>query len=546
MGSQSVAGTVGILWGLRMTNVLGCGALSLWCMSPLGGQSALRLISIDTGYVTTSNTVYYANDRQWSWLGESDFDGVEDAVNALFFTALLSSPTATNSTTDLWGNLRIPVLDGLREGADQPSVTVEHFNWTAYSSLLGVPIMGLQGDVNTTFTIKTGYFGFQCGDLVQHDLTNSPQHLREFLGPLQFHWFNGTATVDHTVYNITKLITEASKKWVDPLVAVGGLDMANGLKSWFLDTNTPLISNNVSLLSNSTTLGVSRFPSTPAIRPLFPNVTFVYMLDTSFNLWETTVCEMDYIRVDANVTCTGLSCRITSMRRAPLDEYVVGTLMDVALSQSGSGHLDFSLFRSMCHYFPLAVSSFGRNGSFASAIGRYLSGMKNPFSYINISPFSDVSRNNTGTRYFDMSGVSPDIFTEHFSTLFNTYWQATQGTGCRTEGFLPACIDHNRRHEKISSTLVSNATFTRAQDFYKIEPIWFTIFVAITFVLYVCAGAGLILEYLCSGPDILGYVSTMTRDNAYTPLPSAASTLDGPKRARLLKNYRVRDRKSVV
>lgn len=58
-------------------------------------------------------------------------------------------------------------------------------------------------------------------------------------------------------------------------------------------------------------------------------------------------------------------------------------------------------------------------------------------------------------------------------------------------------------------------------------------------VLQICAIAGLIFEYLCIGPNVLGYVSTTTRDNAYTPLPSGASAVDGLERARLLRNYRV-------
>lgn len=42
------------------------------------------------------------------------------------------------------------------------------------------------------------------------------------------------------------------------------------------------------------------------------------------------------------------------------------------------------------------------------------------------------------------------------------------------------------------------------------------------------------------GPRILGYVSTMTRDNSYVDLPSGGCTLDGLERARLLKDMRVR------
>ena len=65
------------------------------------------------------------------------------------------------------------------------------------------------------------------------------------------------------------------------------------------------------------------------------------------------------------------------------------------------------------------------------------------------------------------------------------------------------------------------------------------ILIVITVVLQICAIVGLVLKEMTSAPDILGYVSTMTRDNVHTAVPSGGNTLDGIERARYLSDMRV-------
>lgn len=51
---------------------------------------------------------------------------------------------------------------------------------------------------------------------------------------------------------------------------------------------------------------------------------------------------------------------------------------------------------------------------------------------------------------------------------------------------------------------------------------------------------GILLEKRVIGTDIYGYVSSMTRDNPYFPLPPNGCTLEGTERAVLLKDVVVR------
>ena len=49
----------------------------------------------------------------------------------------------------------------------------------------------------------------------------------------------------------------------------------------------------------------------------------------------------------------------------------------------------------------------------------------------------------------------------------------------------------------------------------------------------------MVLSKITKAPDVLGYVSTMTRDNEYVRVPEGGSTLDGMQRARYLARMKV-------
>lgn len=51
--------------------------------------------------------------------------------------------------------------------------------------------------------------------------------------------------------------------------------------------------------------------------------------------------------------------------------------------------------------------------------------------------------------------------------------------------------------------------------------------------------AGALLELFIQGPDILGFASTLTRENPYVDIAPGGTALDGPARARKLGNLRV-------
>lgn len=76
-------------------------------------------------------------------------------------------------------------------------------------------------------------------------------------------------------------------------------------------------------------------------------------------------------------------------------------------------------------------------------------------------------------------------------------------------------------------------------EVYRTDKVWTAIHLTTTFTLLILAGLGMAFRLLIRGPDVVGFVSSMTRDNPYIPLLDCGSAMPGPQRAKWLKDMRV-------
>ncbi|KAL6234936.1 hypothetical protein BDW75DRAFT_210894 [Aspergillus navahoensis] len=111
-GSTSFAGTLSSILALRQLSILSVSVLLLWALSPLGGQSALRMISHTSLNISGNASVAYMDNNNTS----SGLDGASTladnlgAINSLYLTTLLASEEARSSPQDAWGWPKIPNL----------------------------------------------------------------------------------------------------------------------------------------------------------------------------------------------------------------------------------------------------------------------------------------------------------------------------------------------------------------------------------------------------------------------------------------------------
>jgi hypothetical protein len=91
----------------------------------------------------------------------------------------------------------------------------------------------------------------------------------------------------------------------------------------------------------------------------------------------------------------------------------------------------------------------------------------------------------------------------------------------------------------IAAKATANTTLT--QTVYSADHVWIGITATVSIILLFCGVLGIFFKYTAVAPDILGYVSTMTRDNPYCEVEVGDydGMLDGLERARSLKDVRL-------
>ena len=256
----------------------------------------------------------------------------------------------------------------------------------------------------------------------------------------------------------------------------------------------------------------------PAAKPWGVNFRAGSYLDTD-NLFIAN-CTLTRSSVESNITCDHGSCSVTQIRRSTFDQRPPGY---TPLSDGITGAGNFGV------YWP-------KSG------GREHSGSSTPTEYFLSDPTMSSLATSITNDGISLQGLSADLFSERFSLVFNTYWQCCPVPWYQTGNFPSnvSNLNHDRGEIGFLSFNATTTTVTTFTEIYVCNKTWAVVLFVASSVLLLCGICGAIAKHMVRGPRILGYVSTMTRDNSYVDLPSGGCTLDGLERARLLKDMRVR------
>jgi hypothetical protein len=176
-GSQSLAGTIERMVMLRRFGIISIAIVLTWGLSPLGGQSSLRILDVVQAPVLNQQQLYYWNTSA----SETIFDGADDvdvngpAVNALYSASLLAPANVENGAVDLWNNVKVPMLDALSPEAiiaeHNPWISVNHTDNVTYSSLIGYMLAGVPSGGKSNFSMESSYLNMACSDGVKFQNT---------------------------------------------------------------------------------------------------------------------------------------------------------------------------------------------------------------------------------------------------------------------------------------------------------------------------------------------------------------------------------------
>ncbi|KAF4765739.1 hypothetical protein N7455_004456 [Penicillium solitum] len=162
LGSQTITGAFLTQIRLRAVNFVAVFTVLLWCLSPLGSQASLRVISIVPSYpgksveLTSLNTF---TPYQYGY-NQAATEAITSVANPMTASISAASLLATRNQ-DLWGNIRFPVIENLEKNSTGWMNVPKNDNLT-YASLVGVPVIDLPSSGNTSFTLPGSYLSISC------------------------------------------------------------------------------------------------------------------------------------------------------------------------------------------------------------------------------------------------------------------------------------------------------------------------------------------------------------------------------------------------
>lgn len=501
IGSQSLVAAIGHAITLHSLNFLTLGLLVLWALSPLGGQSALRLVHETNSTSLDTRSVYYASLDAPSQFPEQPFN--EDAlnrVNGVVSTALLTADTLESSSIDTWNHPKVPRLEALETAESNNDTTREWYDVDrhanhSYASLTGVDVINLAQHGATNFTLPYEYMYFNCALSPHNNITSSE--------PVQ-------GVVQTSPNAMTQI------KWLNEL------NNANQLESGGLfPTNATF----------ATIFGGYRgffmYTKGTAIKP----EALIYgskEIALSYYIFE---CSMKSVIVEANIICEGDSCEVNRLRRLNKSRQDRSNATGLPWDVVNVGQWNKYLIRNL--------AGVGGNQT------QPMSGPNPVDTYLyGGTPWAKNELGLWPMRNWTQLVKSPENITalSHRMTRFiNTFWDASRWplAMTRNDPYAMTSLNASGIPPAVLTMDSVEGVVTRQIPIYKASVGWVICLVICSSVLLLLGIFSAFLSLCIVVPDIFDYVSSFTRDNPYVQAPHGGSGLDGAERARLLRKLPV-------
>lgn len=503
IGSQSLVAAVGHAITLHSLNFLTLGLLLLWALSPLGGQSALRLLNETNTTMVGTHPVFYSSvDAQSAFATTSSYNQeAANQVDAVVKTTLMTVDTTDSSPMDIWQHPKIPRLAELEAAEeknenDRPWYSIDHSVNHTYAALTGLDVLNLPQSGSTNFTVPYEYMYFSCAMSPANNMSmnkTDPMFGQPFL-PSQMNYLTGLQNASKlesgSYYNATGVYL---KPYPGPLF--GPIE-----RSFFIYTKMANVTKPESLIFGSKSIG------------------------TTYYLFE---CSMKSVMVEAAIRCESSNCGVDKLRRLnkPRADRPSTIALPYDVINNGQTNKYF-----VTHFIEMGGQT--RN-NVANPIDQYIYGLK-PWGKSEIGSFSPP---NNWTTYV----VEPQksvAMSNRLTMFLNTYWDASRWPQSIARNDPYGLVSVNRTTGLPPATLTMNqteATTMQQKPIYKANATWVAILVICSCILLLLGIFSLVISLMTTVPDIFDYVSSFTRDNPFVNAPKGGSSIDGAQRARLLR-----------
>ncbi|KAJ4110277.1 hypothetical protein NW768_012037 [Fusarium equiseti] len=479
-GSQSFATALERVFFVHTHIFLSVIILTTWALSPLGGQSSSRILGFGNATEVANGTVNYLHPAYQvsSYLARRPLLATRASVAALYSSNLLSSLEQKRSPRDMWELPKIPQVTSDYKKVGKAYMVDQKALESGddhYASLLGVKLRGLGSSQEAT----------EHNFTVQTSYIDLDCELTDYKFDLDTDYWKNKTTSDR----------KGEGAYVDVQCPVPW-------EEWNESNDPPA-------------LELTYFIRWERRREEYD----------SRNYWAAINCTMQTVWLETNIHCgpqpTSTSCYAYQQRRINSTQH---PNRPPRLMRKRFGALQQAL-----GFWPEASGDSGFEGP--QATENYIMGELHPYA---------------GQDYRDWGGVgrrhSSDI-SRRLTTAFNTFWDATLNPLGHTNVSFGALNSSNTTYEdEFNPEPFMNATvgtMTRTFEVYRASQLWVAILLTATMILQIFAILGLVLEAVIVGPEVLGFASSLTRDNRYVPVPAGNSALDGPERARAFGDLRL-------
>lgn len=491
------------------------GLLLLWALSPLGGQSSLRLLHETNSTIVETGFVYYSDPAAPLELLESQrwFTLIPTILRA----SLVVSENVKNRPVDLWSHPKIPRLDIVEQNAltnpdvESDWISVDMNMNRTYASWAGINIQGLLPDKQATFQVKSNYMLLDCKKLYG----STPVEVVEYLQSSNISMYPSLNPPDklvgpdgdarHTLLDVS----------FSPSSPKGDLNKF----SFFLRSAW----NSTESEKNNNRTSLNNIPEQQPIR-------FLYGASYSFDdkpIFQIHSCTPRVVTIDARIDCQSSDCEVTQVRNAPSD--INSKCVTGSEKKLGCLNKETYIMRTFLSFFPLAVAS-GYSSESVNPFDDFIAGSNDTYRTIP----SDYKR--------DIEQIPDKMISDRLTTLLNTYWQAgTWGTQiARSAPFDKPEFPGNTISDQPESWInATEAVFSRQVPVYSADVGWIVSLITITTILLLLSIANAVMTFVTIAPDLFYYASSLTRENPYTDTPDGGTALGGAERSRLLKKMKV-------
>ena len=484
VGSRTVFGTISTPVRLRVLHYALPLLLTLWVLSPLGGQASLRTVSLVPLYTNTSIVVTYLESLSPNRIllpGSAMGLMYGTAINSVFTGALFAPAFVRKASQDLYGNLKIPLLQNLSkplQHSDERSwYSINPGEHIEYSSMIGLSTLGIPTSGKTSISIETSYLYPNC--TVEKISATQWNDFR------MKHWCN-------------------NGPWGDVAMEVD--------VNLFNDPYQP-----------------SRVGNT-ATEPRRVSFVAAGTRSNGDNYMGAT-CNLTTTYVEVNFLCDGTTCAPTGMRDSQLPHVTEnGTWLDGLSAPNQSEGTSLYFTNALCMNF-INSTQFTKNYPGASGpLGRYL-----------VNPDDALAPPGLGVPGDPDPETGDADFSYRFAQLLNTYYLASTSLRSVIGGFVavPATANVSGGLEMQGFGVNTTAQLQTTKTVLACNAAWMIVLITGSLVMLVAGLATTALNLLRRGPEILDSFAGMLRDNPYVHVDIGPSTEDASSQVRGLQKTRV-------